>query len=84
MVYRGRQIALGNDMKISIGIITIALAIITLVFYICAEAEGRKGKYRMSDLWAYHDNCEGDYCPMDCNRCPKAEEVFEDDDQDFS
>lgn len=43
-----------------------------------------KGKYRMSDLWAYHDNCEGDYCPMNCDRCPKAEEVFEDDDQDFS
>ena len=28
----------------------------------------------MSDLWAYSERCDGDYCPMDCDHCVKAEE----------
>lgn len=29
----------------------------------------------MSDLWSYRpEKCDGDYCPMDCDRCPKGGE----------
>lgn len=28
----------------------------------------------MSDLYQYDpDVCDGDFCPMDCDHCPKAE-----------
>jgi len=28
----------------------------------------------MSDLWAYDpEKCDGDYCPLDCDKCRKAE-----------
>lgn len=32
----------------------------------------------MSDRWAYTSRCDGDYCPGDCDRCGKAEEIYED------
>lgn len=36
----------------------------------------------MSDLWSYRpEKCDGDYCPMDCDKCPKG---GEDDDRDQS
>lgn len=36
----------------------------------------------MSDLWSYRpEKCDGDYCPMDCDRCTKG---GEDDDRDQS
>lgn len=33
----------------------------------------------MTDLWAYTSRCDGDYCPGDCDRCGKAEEIYEED-----
>ena len=32
----------------------------------------------MSDLWSYRpEKCDGDYCPMDCDKCYKADEAME-------
>ena len=37
----------------------------------------------MSDLWAYdEDRCEGDYCPMNCDTCPKSEPDYEEDEDE--
>lgn len=33
----------------------------------------------MTDLWAYTERCDGDYCPMDCDRCPKGGRNYEED-----
>lgn len=34
----------------------------------------------MSDLWAYYPPvCDGDYCPMDCDHCPKQDAALEAD-----
>lgn len=33
----------------------------------------------MSNLWAYTERCDGDYCPGDCDRCGKAEGAYEED-----
>jgi hypothetical protein len=28
------------------------------------------------DMWAYNpDVCDGDFCPMNCDHCPKADEA---------
>ena len=41
------------------------------------------------DIWAYNpDVCDGDYCPMNCDHCPKREDAQRangdfDDDEDF-
>lgn len=33
------------------------------------------------ELWAYDpDRCDGDYCPMNCDICRKAEPEEEDED----
>ena len=38
------------------------------------------GDEEMSDLWAYDsDRCDGDFCPMNCDNCPKADRDDEDD-----
>lgn len=30
------------------------------------------------DIWAYDPEiCDGDYCPMNCDICPKADKVME-------
>ena len=35
----------------------------------------------MSDLFAYDpDICDGDFCPCDCDKCPKCWEDEEEDD----
>lgn len=32
----------------------------------------------MSDLWAYYpDVCDGDFCPMNCDICGKADDAQE-------
>lgn len=32
----------------------------------------------MSDLYLYNpDICDGDFCPQDCDRCPKREKAEE-------
>jgi hypothetical protein len=32
----------------------------------------------MTDLWAYYPPiCDGDFCPMDCDHCPKQEKALE-------
>lgn len=32
----------------------------------------------MSDLWLYTPEiCDGDYCPLDCDRCYKADAAME-------
>ena len=37
----------------------------------------------MSDLWKYDpDICDGDFCPMDCDRCPKADREEEEEEDD--
>ena len=37
----------------------------------------------MSNLWSYRpEKCDGDYCPMDCDKCSKGGD--EDDDRDQS
>ena len=37
----------------------------------------------MSDLWAYDpDICDGDYCPMNCDYCPKRHLTEEKEDSD--
>lgn len=29
------------------------------------------------DMWAYDpDICDGDYCPMNCDRCPKVDQII--------
>lgn len=29
----------------------------------------------MSDLWSYRpEKCDGDFCPFDCDKCPKGGE----------
>ena len=28
----------------------------------------------MSDLWKYTEECDGDYCPMNCDKCNKEED----------
>ena len=34
----------------------------------------------MSDLYKYDpDICDGDFCPQDCDRCPKADREEEED-----
>ena len=33
----------------------------------------------MSDLWNYTDACDGDFCPMNCDKCNKEEDEDEDD-----
>lgn len=31
----------------------------------------------MKNIYLYNPViCEGDYCPMDCDRCPKADEAL--------
>ncbi len=27
----------------------------------------------MSDLWKYTEDCDGDYCPMNCDHCNREE-----------
>ena len=30
------------------------------------------------DIWAYDPEiCDGDYCPMNCDHCPKTDKVLE-------
>ena len=30
------------------------------------------------DIWAYTPEiCDGDYCPKDCDKCPKSEDPFD-------
>ena len=37
----------------------------------------------MSELWAYDsDVCDGDFCPMNCDICHKAERDDDDADSD--
>jgi len=37
----------------------------------------------MKDIWAYDpDICDGDYCPMNCDICPKRELVLEKQEDD--
>ena len=32
----------------------------------------------MSDLWAYNPEiCDGDFCPLDCDRCGKRDAAME-------
>lgn len=38
---------------------------------------------RCDGLWAYTERCDGDFCPMNCDNCPKAESSFEPDDADL-
>ena len=34
----------------------------------------------MKNVWAYWpDVCDGDWCPMDCDHCPKRDEALEAD-----
>lgn len=36
------------------------------------------------DIWAYDpDICDGDFCPMNCDHCPKADRDYEPDDADL-
>ena len=28
------------------------------------------------------DVCDGDYCPQDCDKCPKAEQILEMEEED--
>lgn len=28
----------------------------------------------MSDLWKYTEECDGDYCPMNCDKCNREED----------
>lgn len=28
----------------------------------------------MSDLWKYTEKCDGDYCPMNCDKCNREED----------
>ena len=38
--------------------------------------ENKKGGETMKDIWAYNpDVCDGDFCPMDCDYCPKREKA---------
>ena len=42
------------------------------------QPENKKGGETMSDLYLYNpDICDGDFCPMDCDRCPKADACIE-------
>ena len=35
------------------------------------------------DMWAYNpDVCDGDFCPMNCDHCPKADEAENHDEPD--
>lgn len=35
----------------------------------------------MSELWSYEPKkCDYDYCPFDCDKCPKSEEEDNEDD----
>lgn len=37
----------------------------------------------MKNVYAYNPEvCDGDYCPMDCDRCPKREEAEGEADED--
>lgn len=37
----------------------------------------------LSDLYKYDpDICDGDFCPHDCDRCPKADREEEEDEED--
>ncbi len=39
----------------------------------------KKGEI-MSDLWKYTpEKCDGDFCPMDCDTCPKEDSESDDD-----
>lgn len=32
----------------------------------------------MKNVYLYRPEiCDGDYCPMDCDKCPKAEKILE-------
>ena len=32
----------------------------------------------MKNIWAYNpDVCDGDFCPMNCDHCPKREQAQE-------
>ena len=46
----------------------------------------RIGWMGMSDLWLYTPEiCDGDYCPLDCDKCYKADAVMgvmEEDEED--
>lgn len=40
--------------------------------------ENKKGGENMKDIWAYNpDVCDGDFCPMDCDYCPKRHIIEE-------
>lgn len=30
--------------------------------------------------WAWRESCDGDYCPGDCDYCPKAEDLEDETD----
>ena len=34
----------------------------------------QKWRQIMSDLWNYTEACDGDFCPMDCDKCNKEED----------
>ena len=37
----------------------------------------------MSDMYAYTPEiCDGDYCPQDCDRCPKLDLILEAEDME--
>ena len=36
------------------------------------------------DIWAYDpDICDGDFCPMNCDYCPKTDKVLEKQAEEF-
>lgn len=49
----------------------------------CGEYRQREEEKQMAaDLWAYNpDICDGDFCPMNCDICGKADREEEDEDE---
>lgn len=36
----------------------------------------------MKNVWAYDpEKCDGDYCPLDCDKCAKADEIIKEQEE---